>query len=296
MKQISNSLSSVAPLAIAAAMAVHTVGQAAPIVFSGTGANGAALASTLNGFRTAIGGVNNGANNPVNTIHATGRREINWDAAALPVDMPADFFNRSVDTTGQAGSRRGAVFTTPGTGFQVSRNETGTGLEKFGNVDASYATEFTLNSAQRLFAAKGSTELDTHFFLPNVIAQGAGVNAFGAVFTDVDTETSAKISLYDCFDNLLAEAWASPLDKGLSFVGIQLDAGDLAVRVRIQSGTAALGAGVLDGVAGDVVAMDDFIYSEPKGVPDGGATGVLLLGLLGVLPMIRMGRGLLKPE
>ena len=55
------------------------------------------------------------------------------------------------------------------------------------------------------------------------------------------------------------------LDNGLSFVGISFNAGERVARVVIESGNAALSATNNDGVDGvDVVAMDDFIYGEPR--------------------------------
>jgi hypothetical protein len=55
------------------------------------------------------------------------------------------------------------------------------------------------------------------------------------------------------------------LDNGLSFVGISFNAGERIARCTIESGNAALSASNNDGVDGvDVVAMDDFIYGEPR--------------------------------
>src|SRR5262245_19777630 len=73
----------------------------------------AGITAIRDSFRTAIGGgTTAGANGSFGGV----RREINWDgvpdAAAAPNNMPADFFN--------VNSPRGAVFSTPGTGFQVS--------------------------------------------------------------------------------------------------------------------------------------------------------------------------------
>ncbi len=245
-------------LAIATTLSPSQAGS-----FSGIGADSAALLTTVADFRTAIGGANNGANNTLGTTLTNGRREINWDAAALPQAMPASFFNQSTDFNGQAGSRRGALFTTSGSGFLVSANVASGAGFKFNNLDVAYETQFTLNSANRLFAANGSAELDTTFALPNAPGTAAGVTAFGAVFTDVDLANLTKIELFDANNTLLASAFAPVNDGGLSFVGIQLDPGQVAARVHITAGNLALGAGNLDGVGTDVVAMDDFIYSEP---------------------------------
>src|SRR5881296_359872 len=70
------------------------------------------VADALNRFRAALGGSLNAPNSPPAD---SGRREINWDgvpAALTNVDtFPANFFN--------VNSKRGAVFSTSGTGFRV---------------------------------------------------------------------------------------------------------------------------------------------------------------------------------
>jgi hypothetical protein len=249
-------------LAAAAVALASTATHAA--VFTGVGSDSSSLSSTIADFRTAIGGANNGANNALGTTLTTGRREINWDAGALPGSpMPSDFFNRSTDFNGLAGSRRGAVFSTPGAGFLVSLNSPTDPARGFGDINSAYAAQFAVNSANRLFAPNGSTITDTAFALPNTPGTAAGVTAFGVVFSDVDLADVSGIELYDQADTLLARAFAPLNGGGLSFVGITLDPGQQAARVRVISGNLALGAAALDTVSQDVVAMDDFIYSEP---------------------------------
>ena len=63
----------------------------------------------------------------------------------------------------------------------------------------------------------------------------------------------------------LVAASAPVLNGGLSFVGVSFDAGEMIDHVVIRSGTHALSASNNDGVSGvDVVALDDFIYGEPR--------------------------------
>ena len=94
----------------------------------------------------------------------SGRREINWDgvpdAFAAPNNLPVDFFN--------VNSPRGVVFTTAGTGFQVSANAvnpTNTPV-LFGNINPTYPSLFQTFSPQKLFTALSSNLLDVDFFVP----------------------------------------------------------------------------------------------------------------------------------
>ena len=209
---------------------------------------------------------------------ATGsRREINWDgvpdAFSAPNNLPANFFNSN--------SPRGAVFSTPGTGFQVSANA-GVAPINFGNIDPSYSTTFQPFSPQRLFTALNSNITDVKFFAPGTVTP-AFVSAFGAIFTDVDLATSTSIQFFD-LGNLSLGTFLVPASPrspsgGLSFLGVQFNAGEQVGRVRITSGNAALGAGVLDnnGDFNDLVVMDDFIFTNPSAaVPE--PSTLLLIG------------------
>src|SRR4051812_4587408 len=162
-------------------------GVDAQVVRSASGADPAAIQSTVDAFRTALGTLNG----VVPGSAGSGRREINWDgvpdALAAPNNLPANFFN--------VNSPRGAVFSTPGAGFQVSGNA-GIAPVRFDNLNATYSGTFQTFSAQRLFTALGSNVLDVNFFVPGS-NQLARVSGFGAVFTDVDTANGATIQLFD---------------------------------------------------------------------------------------------------
>src|SRR5262249_50850614 len=89
--------------------------EASSLTFSDTAVNAAGIRTIGDQFRAAIGGgVAAGANGSFGGV----RREINWDgvpdALSAPNLMPPDFFN--------VNSPRGAVFSTPGSGFEVSAN------------------------------------------------------------------------------------------------------------------------------------------------------------------------------
>ncbi len=263
----------VIPLALTVAL-LGASSADAQIVRSGTGAGATAARDQ---FRLDLGGgLVPGAAGLFSD--ATGaRREINWDAVpdqfASPNDLPFNFFN--------VNSPRGAVFATPGTGVRVSANAvnpTATPIN-FGEIDPSYPGTFDQFSPQKLFTAIGSNVVDVSFFVPGTTTPGA-VRGFGAIFTDVDLPGSTTIQLFDLFGNPLGGAFAAPAAPGdgeFSFLGISF-ASPIVGGVRITSGNAAVGPGVVDqnGNPTDVAVMDDFLYSNPSAVPE--PTTVLLVG------------------
>jgi hypothetical protein len=230
----------------------------AAVTFTANGPDPASIQTTVDAYRTALGALNP---NVVGSF-PSGRREINWDgvpdASSAPNPLPANFFN--------VNSPRGVVFSTPGTGFQVSATlASGTPVE-FGNINPTYTATFQTFSAQRLFTALGSTVVDINFFVPGS-AVPATTSGFGAVFTDVDLATTTFIEFFSESNAGLGSFFVpASFNGGLSFLGVSFNAGERIGRVRITSGAAALMAGVNDSPATDVVAMDDFIYAEPQGV------------------------------
>ncbi|MGH7719927.1 MAG: hypothetical protein ACREON_13925 [Gemmatimonadaceae bacterium] len=212
------------------------------------------IAAKVTEFRALLGEPSNGG---TAGQQGSGRREIGWDGgAANPFnnrnDFPADFFNTV--------AKNGAVFTTPGTGF---RNDS----LKFAEIDASYAAEFNTFSPTKIFSPVGSNVTDVLFRVAGSPTPAA-VTGFGIVFTDVDVARSAKIELFD-EDGRSLGVYDAPVRSdaaGLSFVGAHFDEAIVA-RVRITTGTGALGAGVKDVSAGgalDLVVMDNLIYGEPQ--------------------------------
>jgi len=264
----------------AAALAAMTA-QAVPIVTSASGADTAAIQASVDAFRSSLGTLNPNTAGSV----GSGRREINWDgvpdARAAPNALPADFFN--------VNSPRGVVFSTPGTGFQVSANA-GVAPVRFGNIDAAYPSQFATFSPQRLFAALGSTITDVDFFVPGSTT-AATSSAFGAVFTDVDLANATTLQFFEANGASLGSfaVAAATGDATLSFLGVRFDEGVTFGRVRITSGNAALTSGP---GAGDVVAMDDFIYAEPIAapVPEPGMLGLFAAGLAALAGRHRLAR------
>jgi hypothetical protein len=250
-----------------ALLATATLTFAAPVVRQGSGANSAALQSIVDLFRVDLGGSLNPNNGQSFT---TGRREINWDGVpdqfAEPNNFPVNFFN--------VNSPRGVVFNAveDATGsalnqFAVSANNASGVPVRFGNLNAAYSSIFQNFSPQRLFIARNTHILEVNFFIPGTKIP-ATVSGFGVVFTDVDSATGGNRSLirvYGADGSQLSAASAPVANNGLSFVGISFNNGERIARVVIESGNAALSATNNDGANGiDIVAMDDFIYGEPR--------------------------------
>jgi hypothetical protein len=238
-------------------------------VFEAAGANPAAISPTVDAFRAAIG---------------ADRREINWDGVpdgfTDPNPLPGNFFNTN--------SPRGAVFSTPGTGFLVSANAGQPSPTLFG-----FPNDFQTFSAQKLFTAVSSNIVDVSFFLPGT-ATVATTAAFGLIFVDVEVAGATSLQFFDGDDNFLyARDAMVGGNQGLSFLGAMVDAGDPQIgRVRITAGiNIILANGVLGNPDDDVVVMDDFIYATPtvptNSVPDSSPVVMLLGGALLALAALK---------
>ena len=246
---------------IAAVIAVAAAADpaAAQAVRSAAGATPADLATAIDAFRTGLGGgTTAGANGSFGGV----RREINWDgvppASATPNNLSLSFFNTT--------SPRGVVFSTPGSGVQVSAattDSTGVPVE-FGNINAQYIGEFQPFSPQRLFSPVGSNVVDLTFFIPGTNT-AADVRGFGAVFTDVDVAGATTVRFFNASGVSFAVLNVPAFAQGLSFVGSTVGSNQPNIaRVRITLGNASLGP--MDGAGADVVAADDFLYTEPAGL------------------------------
>ena len=145
----------------------------APTVFQAAGPNAASIQASIDQFRLALGGSNNG--NGAGPL-LTGRREINWDgggstATSLGPTPFTVFLNN-----------RGAFITTPGSGFVQAPLD---GLATtFGNL--TYDNIFQPFSPVRLFSPIGSNVTEVTFFVPGGGGVSASTRGFGVVFSDVD--------------------------------------------------------------------------------------------------------------
>lgn len=228
-----------------------------PTIVSGTDAN---VQVKMDEFKKLLGDKNNGG---APGDFDTGYREINWDSLpdelAAPADYAPDFFNDTKEPRA-----RGMLLSTPGTGLVVSAdsdNPTGT-PPRFGHINPTYADMFKTFSPERLFSPIGSIFVDVTFFVSGTQTP-ALVRGFGGIYTDVDTLYTAY-EFFDANGQSLGKFEVPVADEGLSFVGVAFP-NPVISRVRVQIGTAALGA--QDSAESDVSAMDNFIYSEPQPAP-----------------------------
>jgi hypothetical protein len=254
-------------LTFATALLVLPTGLAQALeVTLDSGANAAAIQAAVDAFRADLGTLNP---NNVGSF-GTGRREINWDgvpaASSAPNLLPNDFFNVT--------SPRGAVFSTPGTGVEVSANAAD-GPVRFGNIDPNYLNLFQVFSQQKLFTAIGSNIVDVSFFIPGS-STPALTQGFGAVFTHVALPDTTSLMFFGPNNESLGTFFVPsfPGDQTFSFLGVDFGALEVS-RVRITSGNVALALGQL---GPGVTVMDDFIYGEPS-VP-GPIVGTGLPGLI----------------
>jgi hypothetical protein len=242
--------------AVTAALLWPAMAFAGPVVFEAAGVAPVDILAAVEDFRNFLG-----ANHGVGNTFTGGRREINWDAVpdafAAPNNLPANFFN--------ANSPRGAVFFTPGSGFQVS-GRPGVAPIEFDNLRRDASRKFATFSPPRLFTALGSPITEVLFFVPGT-TQAATSKGFGVVFTGVDHTDTTKIEYFDAHGTLLFSAFVLPAEgeETLSFLGVAFDSGEEVFLVRITSGDVELGGTRRGGR--DLVVMDDFIYGEPQALP-----------------------------
>jgi hypothetical protein len=233
-----------------------------PTVFQAAGPDIASIQGTVDQFRAALGGVNNG--NVAGPLDA-GLREINWDGGGPTATSPAPTpFSGFLVT-------RGALFTTPGTGFVQAPLD---GLvTTFNNPD--YANIFQPFSPVRVFVPREQQPDDGRVLRARRPGDIPAVSSgFDAIFSDVDEpdgrpqrygskDASTYLRFYDAYGELLyiSAVAPSPGDASLSFLGVLFDNPKIA-KIKIVTGEVPLGP--YDERRQDVVVMDDFIFGEPR--------------------------------
>ncbi len=236
-------------IGVALALGAAQFASAAATEFTAAGAEPADIQAAVDAFRAALG---------------TPHFEINWDGVpdtkAAPNKMPFDQFKA-----------RGALFFTPGSGFEISAkagNPTATPVE-FGDLTGGLRNQFQVFSKERLFTALDSAVTLTQFVVPasNTLATS---NAFGSVFTNVTKEGVTTIDYLDASgQSLYTQIVPASKRGGLSFAGTLFTGGEKVSMVRITSGNVELDPvlGLIPNPRGDdpvdVVVMDDFIYATP---------------------------------
>ncbi len=273
---------------LAAALLVPTFASA-QIVFSSSGATAGDIQASVDSFRAALGTLN--PNN--GSAFSSGRREINWDAVpdiqSDPNAFSGDFFAQAFNGA-NAGRTRGAVFTNDAS-FLVSANNPGPNQVNDLFRNRTNAT-FGAFSNDQIFAPLGSTTTEVTFVVPGTSNVAANVTAFGAVFLDVEANTSI-MEFFAPGGGLLGRFGVPTSGNGgFSFLGVNFGATALIERIIIHSGDISFGNdSPLRGL--DVVAMDDFIYSEPlaanfTAVPEPSTYGLIgAAALVGVVALRR---------
>ncbi len=197
---------------------------------------------------------------PLNTTPGatSGHREINWDgvpANMLNQPLPEDFFNQT-GSNAVAANQRGLVYE-PGT-FIVSNNG-------FNGVNSNASVEFVPFSGNNSFANTTSARWDVKFQKAGA-TQAASVDAFGAVFTDVDKDNSTSLEFFDG-DKSLGKFFVPVHDATtkFSFLGVRFTHGERVTKITVtHDGFLAKGLkDVSEGGTNDLIVLDDFIYSEP---------------------------------
>jgi hypothetical protein len=269
-----------ASLVIAMMLGLPLRASGSPITIrSLSGPDAASIQGVVDLFRTDVssGGVNNG--NTVGSL-PDGRREVNWDGGGAAAN--ATQFTSPMNTFNAGATTRGLVSTTSGL-FEIS----GQPSPEFAELNATYPSIFQPFSAPRLFSPLGTNVMDANFFVPGT-STPASVFGFGAVFTDVDLANTSSLEFFNLSNVSLGTFFVPTSNNGLSFLGVTFT--DAIGRVRITTGNTALGPN--DGGATDVVALDDFIYSEPQAaaVPEPATPTLLGMGVAAIVARARRRR------
>jgi hypothetical protein len=220
------------------------------------------LNSIIDQFKAQLGGPL--LDSPNQVASASGYRDVNFDGINNQQtlnSLPGNFYTAQV--------ARGLLLKTLAGGhFQVSQPSGNN--QRFGDIDPSYSSLFKAYSATQLLTPMGSNITDVTFTDPVNPSDTANatVKGFGAIFSDVDDVDSSKFQVFGIINGaeqpLTSAIQVTPLNNGLSFVGVVFTEGERITRVRLTSGNVILGAGQLEGGANDAVVLDNMFYSQPQ--------------------------------
>lgn len=237
----------------------------AETVFKGVGTP--AATSARNAFVAAIGGANNGGNPPP---QSAGFRAINWDA----VKLDGTDFNGST-TVLSAGKTVGIPvnrFQGRGVLFDEVYSVSGDG---FASANPSVAGLFPFFSPSNVFAPFNGNNLDVAFVLPSDPASTplpAAVSGFGAIFENAQKQNVSAIEYFAGDVSLGKYFVPGGQNAETEFLGVLFDA-PVVTRVKITLGEAPIFS-FFDGKisagpnGAELVATDDFAYSEPVAAPN----------------------------
>ena len=229
-----------------------------PVTFvAGTSDNAEGMEETFELFRELLGGINNGNNVDPNGF-PDGHRQVNWDAAGVPFDMPGDFFSVNVP--------RGLVVESSSEKFAVSNpSNPPNGDDKFSSINENAANKFKTFSTERLFTPLDNNKFEVEWTVPGQPDVEATVEGFGAVFVDVGCAQTTKMTFYAESGCIIAEKYVDPKENGLSFLGAYSGSEEYPIfEVEVTLGNRALNSWFSRWA--DFVVMDDFIFSEPQAI------------------------------
>lgn len=230
----------------------HAQSTQAPQVFSAVGQTD--VTAAIAAFKAAIGGTDNGT---ADGGQPTGFRQVTWDDLSDAQADPHGFqFYESPHGLGIYGPYVGGGRFDPT--FRVSANASNPTATPilFGQPSL-----YVAYSPQRILRTVGTrTEFQAGFRVASgtgVAAKGWMVRGFGAVFINEGVANSSSLEFLDPDRRSLGKFFVPPGgSKGVSFLGVLFPAARVAT-VNVTAGNATT----------DLVAMDDFIYSEPQVIP-----------------------------
>jgi hypothetical protein len=217
------------------------------VVFSSSGDINAQLTT----FKNKLGVLNT-------TIGVTGgRREVNWDAvpdSLMGLKLPGDFFNPT-EAGAPVARQRGLLY--------AGSNDAVVSKTNFSETNAQAATEFASFSGNKTFAVINALEWPVGFRVAGQTTS-ATINAFGAVFIDVDKSNSTSLEFFSGTQSLGKYFVPQQAGSKFSFLGVYFPTQKITqVKIAHEGMLSSGEKDISQGGSKDLVVLDDFIYSEP---------------------------------